>query len=181
MIIKDKEDIPKKELIPKGAKALYTDSQLGYIGGCYVIYKLAQYKLPSIICPSSFDYDILTANSLRIEVKTSKLRKSKKEYNGKTNERYIWTFSNHNNKSRGAYYKNNRTYVMYMQTERDRDCDFFVFVCMDKIYKIIKTFVVPKEEIGKRMLITIPHSGEGRLNKYYDMWELIVGDLTDGI
>lgn len=175
MIIKDKEDIPKKELIPKRHKELYSPSQTGYIGETYVLYKLAQYKMPAIVCPASFDYDILTANGLRLEIKTGRLRKIKDKRVNKEKYRFTWEFANHGSKTAGAYYKNNRTYVMYAQIKRNRDCDFFIFVCMDKKYKIIRTYVVPKDIIGKRKLITIPFNGGGTLNEYYDKWELIVG------
>ena len=83
-----------------------------------------------------------------------------------------WQFANH--KTRGVSEKGIRKTVI---TRIDRKCDFFIFICLDKKFNVAKTFVVPKEVIGRRRTITIPKEFKRKvkfsLKDYENQWKLI--------
>lgn len=102
---------------------------VGWIGESFIIYKLALLGIFSQKLPSIFDHDILVEKNLRIEIKTSTLI-SEKPY-----KREYWAFRNQ---------------------VKNRKCDFYCFVCLDKDFIPSKIFIVPSDIILNRELISIP-------------------------
>jgi hypothetical protein len=180
-----KKEYDKQRYLEKKGK--YNKVEVGYIGETYVLHQLAKYKTSAIFSPITFDFDILTEDNIRIEVKTARLMTGKKKYFSKKKdilelkESSRWQFANQSRKYDGVIYKHKSSWVRYKFSKRDRNCDFFVFVCMDENYNIVRTYIIPKEIIGNREIIVIPYKNDNYLTEYYDKWELIVGDRIDGI
>lgn len=138
---------------------------LGPLGEHYVMFKLLQKGLQCIKPdPMMADYDIYVENRARIEVKTSQLKKQYHKKFKTTQE--CWHFSNH--KTRG---------VKKVVTTIDRNCDFFIFVCLDEKFNVAKTFIVPKEIIKTRRSISVPREFKRKvqfsLKDYENKWKLI--------
>lgn len=159
----------------------YNKVQTGYIGETFVLYQLARYKTPAILCPTSFDYDILTDKGLRIEVKTSIITSGNKKVKGKEYENRKWAFTNQQQIYQKGEQKDNMRFSRNKLSRRDRQCDFFIFVCLDKKCNPLKSYVVPKSIVKDRSGITIPEMNDCEFTEYYEKWELIVGDRTDGL
>ena len=122
---------------------------LGDLGEHYVMFKLAQRGIRSQKMDACMGFDILTWDGIRIEVKTSPLKKTYQKKHKATQE--CWQFANHRIKVKS---ENGARKITFIKT--DRNCDFFIFICLDKKFNIAKTFIVPKEVIGTRRAITIP-------------------------
>ena len=144
---------------------------LGNMGEYYVMFKLAQKGLRFIKPdPMMADYDIYVENGARIEVKTSPLKKRYHKKRKATQE--CWQFANHKAK---VEWKNGVKKIAFTKT--NRNCDFFIFICLDKKFNVAKTFIVPKKVIGTRRAITIPKEFKRKvkfsLKDYEDKWNLI--------
>ena len=139
--------------------------KIGYIGEMHVLYKLSMMNISAMKLHNSFDFDIYTNNNRRIEVKTSVLRY--KKHNSKTNRKdyksltQTWEFHNYTRDK-------NRNYI-----NRNRKCDFFIFVCLNEEQKPIKTYIVPKDVIGEKMRISIPQSNKTMYSNFLEKWESI--------
>lgn len=153
-----------------------TDAQketglIGEIGERYVMYHLSRLGITSIKLPPEFDFDIYTSTDIRIEVKTSVVRSilDKSIKNGKEYTYEVERFGFHN-------YSKSIVDKRIIQDRRDRDCDFFVLVCMDEDFKIIKSYVIPKKEIGTRRHITIFNDFDRpRIwDKFLEKWDQII-------
>jgi len=146
----------------------------GYLGEMHVLYKLATLNIKAISLPNMFEYNLLTENDIRIEIKTSSIvldrDKRKENYC-----REIWQFQNN---SRITTYSGNNSST-YEIKKRDRNCDFFAFVCLNEENGVETVYVVPKEIIGKMQIITIPKipkTKRVKLREYKEKWNLIVDE-----
>ena len=148
-----------------------THNKLGYLGEMYVLYKLAKFGISATSLPNHHDYDIITEHNLRIEVKTATIQtaiRRKKTKKGYTDTpRNLWQF--HNGK-RSINCIGNKS-ISYEYSKRDRDCDFFVLVCMDKEMNIVRTYVVPKEIIGNKINMVAGEKDLGYLSPYKNRWD----------
>lgn len=146
------------------------DINIGFMGECYVLYKFSTLGIKGENLKDLFDYDILLDNGCKIEVKTSKINTASKKVLNKNYEWDRWQFHNHilDNKTQKTY-------------KRDRACDFFILICLDKNEKICNCFIVPKAEITKSQSITIPVNSNRtqRYDKYKENWDLIVKNYFD--
>ncbi len=153
------------KIVKEHIKRLGGDShkKIGYIGECHAMLGLAERGIFCQKLYDVFDFDLLTSNGLRIEVKTSNL------FHHRDNRRkgYIrdcWQFNNAELKSIGDH------------KGRKRKCDFYIFICMHKnILK--KIYISPEKYISNRRMITIPvkmkKKTEKGLHEYEDRWDLI--------
>jgi len=148
-------------------------NQIGWIGQTYVMFKLAEEGLFSLDLPPEMDFDLITSLNEKIEIKTSTIHIEKRNYILKNKNKNVkktnpctreyWAFGNN-----GTFNK-----------KRDRKCDFFIFVCLDRKYKVKKTFIVPKKIIGERRIISIPKEFKQKsynafsLKEYENKWDLI--------
>lgn len=99
---------------------------------------------------SLFDYDLLTNQNIKIEVKTSTIHNEKPNKNSSKNyKRDYWSFRN---------------------CVKERDCDFYCFICLSENLKIEKMFVVPQSKISERNAISIPR--EFKMVKTYNNFSL---------
>jgi|SRR3989344_26159 len=148
--------------------------QIANIGECYTLYKLAQLGIKAIKVSELFEFDLLAHNNIRIEVKTAIMRKTIKRVQRKkglmTYSWNIWEFCNTAQQAKSL--GNGR--VEYKNIKRNRMCDFFVFVCLDKDYNLIKSYIIPKEMVRDRRIIVMGEKEEGNLyNTYKERWDLI--------
>ena len=142
------------------------------IGETYVMYKLATLGIRSQKMLVFNDYDLLAGNGARIEVKTSTIQSVVDKRRKKHYERKFWSFTNNIEK-----WKFDNGNISKSYCKRDRDCDFFVLVCLDNKCNIIKCFIVPKKFVGTTTVITIPLVNK-KFNKrsvrdYEGKWNLI--------
>ena len=122
----------------------------GYLAECYVVFELAKRGIKAQKMDSFMGhYDLITEHGIRIEVKSS--RPVWSWNSAHTHGYYMWTF---NNQSKEYIFKDGK--MKESRKIRDRKCDFFVFVGMDKDKKITNTFIVPKEIVGIRQVLTEP-------------------------
>lgn len=154
-------------------------SQIGYIGECYTIYKLALLGVQSTKLPPCHDYDILTFNDTRIEVKSAKLTTRKKKFHHKRGYSYTysdaWQFANHRIV---ATHKNG--YIKHHYFKRKRQCDYFVFVCFNKTgHKILTSYIVPIASIPNSKSIVIGHNRGNKYDTFEGRWNLITGNVMD--
>jgi len=146
--------------------------QLGYIGERLVLYELALRNIRATKLPNFFDYDLITENGVKIEVKTAQLQK--KIHKNKRVENHVmeaWTFSNHKTTYKTMKIVNGEKLASYNLEKRDRHCDFYTFVCWSNQGCI--TYVVPNSEIRDKKGICIYSNGNSRLQEYRERWELI--------
>ena len=148
---------------------------LGYIGEAYVMYELAK---RGIRCQKMreqiSDFDLLTEFGDRIEVKCARPHWS---WNGpKTSKTLFWGFSNYD--STHEYEKDSRYKVILKK--RDRQCDFFIFVGCDWDGTVVKVFIVPKKDVGTRIVINEPVKRKHKrkdislcLEDWKDKWDLL--------
>lgn len=119
--------------------------EIGSLGEKQVMLSLSKIGIDSIKLPSTFPCDIFCSNGLRIEVKTSTLRKE--------GEREYWSFKLQNSQVRNIL-------------------DYFILVCLDKNLEVENLYVVPNNIILKRDILSIPRNPKGysyngfSLNKY---------------
>ncbi len=154
-------------------------TKVGWIGETYVMHQLAKLGIISNKPGIPTDYDLLADNGARIEVKTSMLIKA---WKGKPRKdlsvyRYFWNrwqFANHK-----THIQLENGYRKQLLSKRDRKCDFFALVCLDDNYNVIKTYIVPKEDIGTKRIIAIGEKergqgkNEGIYIKFKDRWDLV--------
>ena len=154
-------------------------SRLGYFGEMHVLYKLAKLDVFATLMPHRHDYDIITENDIRIEVKTSIVRNAVKKVKRKKGmmkyPRNIWQFNNAKKKLTNAGNKS----LNYEYSKRDRDCDIFVLICLDKDRKIVREYIVPKRVIGQRKLIIAGEKDLGYLAEYKNRWDLITSNFVE--
>lgn len=138
------------------------DYKLGYLGECYVILELAKRNMFSTKLHDRFDFDLITNNGLRIEVKTAKL--SEKYYplrkDGNITIYNRWIFRNG-----GKVEKDNIS----------RNCDFYIFVCLDILNNPIKYFIIPSKIVDKKQTIAFPHKSKkySQWSDFENKWDLI--------
>lgn len=139
---------------------------IGYIGEYWALYKLSTINKKGVLLPPTFDYDIITNDDIRIEVKSARPTTARK---GKSS-RDIWNFLN---QKRELDYLNGKQ-TTYKAVKRNRNCDFFIFVCFDKSDNVVCEYVLPKSEIGERQMISIPvEPKHTRFKNYKNRWDLI--------
>ncbi len=150
--------------------------KIGFLGECWVQFKLAQRSLKSVNLSDGlgFDYDLLVENGLKIEVKTSVIRNAGKKKITKsrgpvTYDMYLWQFCNTKQTTKHIGHKTLRC----TWRKRDRDCDFFALVCLDKNLNVVKNYIVPKNVVGNRSLIAIHRHHKGMFAKYLEKWDLL--------
>jgi hypothetical protein len=145
---------------------------IGYLGEIYTMYKLATLNIKSSKLNNFHDYDIITESNIKLEIKTSspciRTIKTPLVDGGYTvTYKTIYQFTNHTTKTTCIDGKIIREY-----TKRNRTCDFYILVCLNKAKdKIIKTYIVPESEITKSKLIVIYKTNK---EKYREKWDLIV-------
>lgn len=147
---------------------------LGYFGEIYTMYKLAEMDIKCSNLPTFHDYDLMTANGVRIEVKTSSL--ATREYKVKlanggytTTTHQLYTFANHKSKTKFGEKGRERKY-----SRRVRSCDFYALVCLDEPgTTVINTYIVPNKEMPKGQLIAIRVTNRSKYAVYKDDWEAI--------
>ncbi len=148
--------------------------EVGYLAECWVAYELSK---RNIRCQRA-DKDVLECDFITefgdlIEVKSS--RPSWSLNGAKTNGGFYWNFNNHK-KIHTFSEGNDRC----KRVARDRRCDFFIFLGMDKNKVIKKVFIVPKEEVGSRSVISEPvvrktkrKDSTLRLYEWENRWDLL--------
>ena len=163
MMIENKKDIKRVRT-----------SIVGYTNECFVMYELAK---RGIRCQrmdiSVVDFDFITDCGERIEVKSSAPIWS---WNGqKTQKTLTWNFNN-----QGREHVYGKGVYTSFKIPRDRNCDFFIFVGMDWDLSIKKVFIVPKEEVGTRSVISEPVERKRKtmltklcLSDWENKWDLI--------
>ncbi len=159
-----------KEKNPKRERSVIK----GFIGESYTMYKLALVGLQSQNLQSFNDFDLIVENGARVEVKTSSLNLIKDKRRAEEYTRKVWSFNN----KKCSYKYMGRSTRSEKAIPIDRKCDFFVLVCLDKSgTRVLKEFIVPKEIVGKRMVLTIPYifkkKNKDSLRKYEGKWNLI--------
>jgi hypothetical protein len=149
-----------------------TSNQIGHMGEMYVLYKLFLFGIRAIQLHDMFDYDLLTQEDIKIEVKTSSivLDKDKRKVNYK---REIYHFLN---------YKRTLNYIKgkkfeYIDDFRIRKCDFYILLCLDESQEVESVYIVPNDVIHNRKLITIPRfpkNDKFMLTQFKNNWNLII-------
>lgn len=146
----------------------YNRLEIGRIGVNWVFYQLARIKQCGVKVDELFDYDIISSTNKRLEVKTSTHKTRTKKRGGGSYSWKSWSFLN----SDDGYYFDKHGFKRHKPVARDRECDFFIFVCLDDKYGVKASYVVPKDIIGTRKSIVIGDSREkGWLNEYKNNWE----------
>lgn len=148
---------------------MYTKKDVGIIGEFYVQYRLAKEGISSYLVPMRQDYDILTQNDQRIEVKTATPSIQKKIYKEQTYSWELWQFRNARMKLKSI---KNKT-LAYETEKRDRNCDYYIFVCLGPDYTPVKCFIVPNEVIKDKMCIVIQKDYNSFLKDYEERWDLL--------
>jgi len=146
---------------------------VGYIGEHYVLYKLALLGIKAHKMPNVYDFDILTQGEVKIEVKTAREslvnRRTRK---GTPYKSKVWQFANHKIKV-----KCDGGIITQQYFNRQRNCDFYVFVCLDrKGRRIVKSYIVPAECLTKAQQIQIYDGSSPRRSRYenyQEKWELL--------
>lgn len=146
--------------------------KIGYLGECYVILELAKKGIFAQKVYDLFDFDLLVNQGLKVEVKTSSINqvKSSVRKNGDYKLANIWQFRNYENQS----YDKGR--IKRPTTKgRNRECDFYVFVCLDKFDKPLKYFIVPSNIIKTKECITIRCEPKKpyELSIFENRWDLL--------
>lgn len=146
---------------------------VGYIGEHYVLYKLALLGVKAHKMPNVYDFDILTQGEVRIEVKTSRESSvNRKTRKGTLYESKVWQFANHAIKM-----KCKSGVVTQQYSNRNRNCDFYVLVCLNKEgKKVLKSYIIPKKKMTLAQQIQIYDGSSSRKSRYEDFlntWELL--------
>ena len=146
--------------------------KIGYLGECYVILELAKKGIFAQKVYDLFDFDLLVNQGLKVEVKTSSINqvKSSVRKNGDYKLANLWQFRNYENQS----YDSGRI-KRPTRKGRDRQCDYYVFVCLDKLDKPLKYFIVPSEIIKTKECITIRCEPKKpyELSIFENRWDLL--------
>jgi hypothetical protein len=129
---------------------------IGLIGEYYLMFELAKRGINVFKMSNFLNFDLLLKNGLRVEVKTSTIRTEYSKIN-----------------------KIPREYYMFKLKKNQVECDFFVFVCLNKKKNVDKIFIVPQEVIKERDVVSIPkkfkHTSYNgfTLKDYENKWDLI--------
>ena len=147
--------------------------QLGRIGENYVAYRLSMLEISVVRMDGFFDFDFMTSNGKTLEIKTSLPHMRFKMYKGKRNEWKSWGFGNSKTETKELGFN---TYKR-INHERDRNCNFFILVCLNDDFSVLKSFIIPKDIIGKRKQIAIGEGNTARhqYRNYEEKWDLITG------
>lgn len=111
-----------------------------------------------------FDFDLLTPTMQRIEVKTALPSYSKKTVRDKTYVFKKWQFRNYAKGSEKFSSENKG---------RNRQCDFFIFICLDENGNYYAAHIVPQEVIKDKLMINISSTAKSKLNAYKEAWRLL--------
>jgi hypothetical protein len=147
---------------------------LGYFGEIYTMYKLAEMDIKCSNLPTFHDYDLMTANGVRIEVKTSSLAtrecKIKLAKGGHTiTTHQLYTFANHKSNTRFGLGQRKREY-----SRRVRSCDFYALICLDEPGKtVMHSYIVPNKEMPGGKLIAIRLTSRSKYKVYENDWAAI--------
>ncbi len=145
------------------------DDEMGRIGEYYTLYKLASLRIRSMKVSEHFDFDLLTVNGIRIEVKSARKTLKYKKYKNDKYSWYSWAFTNTDTK-----YSIIKGGIKLRRWKKvDRKCDFFVCVCMNEDYSINKCYIIPKKEIGMKCGISIGETRKGKHDKWLEKWDLL--------
>lgn len=131
--------------------------QIGCIGETFTMFRLALRGIYSQKQNDLFDYDLLTNTHLRLEVKTSTVRHEKKK----------------------KYKKYKREYWYFRNQVENRQCDFYVFVCLNETLIPENVFIVPSEIIIDKEGVSIPREFKQKsyngfsLKDYEDNFEVL--------
>lgn len=152
--------------------------KIGYLGECYVILELAKKGIFAQKVYDLFDFDLLVNQGLKIEVKTSSINqvKSSVRKNGDYKLATLWQFRNYENQS----YDGGRI-KRPTRKGRDRQCDYYIFVCLDKFDKPLKYFIVPSEIIKTKECITIRCEPKKpyELSIFENRWDLLISQSDE--
>ena len=152
--------------------------KIGYLGECYVILELAKRGIFAQKVYDLFDFDLLVNKGLKVEVKTSSIHQVKNSIrkNGDYKLASIWQFRNYENQG----YENGRI-KRPTKKGRDRHCDFYVFVCLDKLGQPLKYFIVPSNIINTKECITIRSEPKKpyELSIFENRWDLLIGQVDE--
>ena len=146
------------------------DIDIGWLGETFVLYKLAKLGIKAVNLSNNFDYDLLTNNNLKIEIKTSRPTTCKDKKNEKIYYRDRWQFLNYKRVYENVTYLNTK----YKNIKRNRNCDFYIFVCLNEENNIEKCYVIDKNTIKDKQCITIPRKikrSTAKLQKFEEKWE----------
>lgn len=135
-------------------------NKLGNLAECYVMLELAKKGIFCHKVYERFDFDLVTNNSLMIEVKSSRIViNNSKKYKPKK----IWQFNN--------YQVNQQLQI----NRPNRKCDFYVMVCFDEDLVPLKYYIVPSIIINSKRVIHIPYGQKKdcQLDSFLNAWELI--------
>ncbi len=128
---------------------------VGNIGEKYVMYLFSKMFLECFKLPATFNYDLITENGIRIEVKTSMIHKEKPGKHSRLEySRDYWSFNNQESKK--TFYK---------------DFDYYIFICLNEKLNVEKLFCVPRIVINNRIIISIPKNFK-RLNNNSNIFSL---------
>jgi len=122
---------------------------IGRIGQTFLMYQLAIKGIHTIQLNNFFDYDILTSNNKRIEVKTSAIHKEK--INNHFRDYYTFKVTNRYNS------------FLY------KGFDFFCFICLNEQFKVEKYFFVPKDAINVREIISVPRFNKKDIKQKFSL------------
>lgn len=155
-------------------------TQLGFLGDCIVMLELGKLGIYAQKMDSNFDFDIMTDAGERIEVKagTPSMHKAGNSKSHKTHKDYFHKSYQFTNR---FMIKNYNKEIGYTEKvgKRDRECDFFIFVCLEVDYKVNRFYIVPKEVIGTKSMIHMPYirkippRGKLDLRPYVNNWGLL--------
>lgn len=105
---------------------------IGLLGEKYAMLLLSKRGIDTIKLPNNFASDIICSNGLRIEIKTSNILKETKR-----NKREYYCFHLHNKQ------------IKHIQ-------DYYIFICLNESFELEKYYIVPKDKIKDRNIISIP-------------------------
>jgi len=110
-----------------------------------------------------FDYDLMTTNHKRIEVKTAMPTHTYKTVRGKKYTFTRWQFRNYDNGN----------IPIQEQKGRKRECDFYVFIVLNPDQSYKAGYVVPEEAVSGTLMIYIGDNERNRFHQYKERWDLL--------
>lgn len=152
--------------------------KIGYLGECYVILELAKKGIFAQKVYDLFDFDLLVNQGIKVEVKTSSMNQIKNSIrkNGDYKLANIWQFRNYENQN----YENGKV-KRPTKKGRNRQCDYYIFVCLDKLSNPLKYFIVPSNIINTKECITIRCEPKKpyELSIFENRWDLLIGQSDE--
>lgn len=136
---------------------------VGTLGELYAEIELLKRGLYAQKMSNMFDFDLLTTNNKRVEVKTAKPTHSTKIHKNRTYKWEIWQFRN--------YDKGNIPW--HEQKGRNRECDFYMLMCLNDEKELDMVLIVPQNAIGARLMITVSKKKTSKLLIYKNAWHLL--------